>query len=394
MKKLTDIKKDFPQWYQDVIYQAELVDSSPTPGCFVICPYGYAIWEEIQKNLDARIKKLGAKNAYFPLLIPESFLKKEAEHVEGFAPEVAVVTHAGGKKLEEPFVIRPTSETMMYHMFAKWITSWRDLPLKINQWANVVRWEMRPRAFLRTREFLWHEGHTAHATRDEAVKMAEQEIAMYKDFVENVLAIPVIPGVKSASERFAGAEETYCIEALMQDGKALQFGTSHLLAHSFPKSFGLEFQDKDGNVKVPYCTSFGVATRMIGGIVMQHGDENGLIIPPNVAPIQVVIVPIFRKDEEKEKVLIMPFTSDNFIHHWQLWKNYRKEMGKKKYQIIGEQSALSSLSKKSDGNENTAVNIINQSMANGWLGFFELKQKNDHGTTTDLLKRTLQRIRS
>jgi len=303
MKKLTDIKKDFPQWYQDVIYQAELVDSSPTPGCFVICPYGYAIWEEIQKNLDARIKKLGAKNAYFPLLIPESFLKKEAEHVEGFAPEVAVVTHAGGKKLEEPFVIRPTSETMMYHMFAKWITSWRDLPLKINQWANVVRWEMRPRAFLRTREFLWHEGHTVHATQEEAVKMAEQEIAMYKEFTEKVLAIPVVIGVKSKSERFAGADETYCIEALMQDGKALQFGTAHLLAHSFPKSFGLEFQDKDGEVKVPYCTSFGVATRMIGGIVMSHGDENGLIIPPNVAPIQVVIIPIFRKDEEKEKVL-------------------------------------------------------------------------------------------
>jgi len=303
MKKLADIKQDFPQWYQDVIYEAQLVDASPTRGSMVIRPYGYAIWEQMQKQLDVRIKKLGAQNAYFPLLIPESFLKKEAEHVEGFAPEVAVVTHAGGKKLEEPLVVRPTSETIIYYMFEKWIKSWRDLPLKINQWANVVRWEMRPRAFLRTTEFLWHEGHTAHATHEEALEMAKSEIAMYKEFVESVLAIPVVAGVKSASERFAGAEETFCIEALMQDGKALQFGTSHLLAHSFPEAFGIKFQDKDGENKVPFCTSFGVSTRMIGGLIMSHGDENGLIIPPNIAPIQVVIIPIFRKEEEKETVL-------------------------------------------------------------------------------------------
>ena len=299
MKKLTDINQDFPGWYQDVIFQAELVDASPTRGSMVIRPYGYAIWENIQKILDKKIKGLGAQNAYFPLLIPESFLKKEAEHVEGFAPEVAVVTHAGGKKLEEPLVIRPTSETIIYHMFARWIHSWRDLPLKINQWANVVRWELRPRAFLRTAEFLWQEGHTAHATIEEANEMALEARAMYKDFVQNYLAIPVIEGVKTESERFAGADQTYCIEAMMPDGKGLQMGTSHLLAHSFPKSFEIGFQDSDGQNKVPHCTSWGVSTRMIGGLIMSHGDELGLVLPPKIAPIQVVIVPILRGDKQK-----------------------------------------------------------------------------------------------
>jgi len=302
-RKLTDIKKDFPGWYQDVIFQAELVDTSPTRGSMVIRPYGYAIWENIQKVLDKEIKALGVKNAYFPLLIPDSFLKKEAEHVEGFAPEVAVVTHAGGKKLEEPLVIRPTSETIIYYMFARWIHSWRDLPLKINQWANVVRWEMRPRAFLRTTEFLWQEGHTAHASHEEAEKMALDARAMYKDFIENYLAVPVISGVKSASERFAGADQTYCIEAIMPDGKALQMGTTHVLAQSFPESFEISFQDKDGSQKTPHCSSWGVSTRMIGGLLMSHGDENGIVLPPNIAPTQVVIVPIYKNDTEKDSVL-------------------------------------------------------------------------------------------
>jgi prolyl-tRNA synthetase len=302
MKPLTDIKLDFPGWYQDAIFQAELVDSSPTRGCMVIRPYGYAIWENIQKVLDKKIKALGAQNAYFPLLIPESFLKKEAEHVEGFAPEVAVVTHAGGKKLDEPLIIRPTSETIIYYMFSQWIHSWRDLPLKINQWANVVRWEMRPRAFLRTAEFLWHEGHTAHATHEEALEMTLAEQAMYKEFVENYLAVPVISGQKTETERFAGAERTYCIEAFMPDGKSVQMGTTHLLAQSFPASFDISFQDKDGSKKVPLCTSFGVSTRMIGGLVMTHGDSKGLVLPPRIAPIQVVIIPIY-KNESKTIVL-------------------------------------------------------------------------------------------
>ena len=303
MKKLTDINTDFAQWYQEVIFNAELVDVSPTRGSMVIRPYGYAIWENFQKILDKKIKEQGAQNAYFPLLIPESFFKKEAEHVEGFAPEVAVVTHAGGKKLEEPYVIRPTSETIIYYMFSRWIKSWRDLPLKINQWANVVRWEMRPRAFLRTTEFLWQEGHTAHATHEEAVQMALDAREMYRDFMENYLSVPVFMGTKTKSEQFAGAERTYCLEAIMPDGKALQMGTTHVLAQSFPESFGIQFQNKDGKMQTPCCSSWGVSTRMVGGLLMMHGDSNGLVFPPRVAPIQVVIVPIYRKEEDKELVM-------------------------------------------------------------------------------------------
>ncbi len=305
MNKLTDINKDFAGWYQDVITKAELVDSSPTRGCMVLRPYGYAIWENIQKVLDIKIKELGAQNAYFPLLIPESFLKKEAEHVGGFAPEVAVVTHAGGKKLEEPLVIRPTSETIIYYMFAKWIHSWRDLPLKINQWANVMRWEMRPRAFLRTAEFLWQEGHTAHESKKEADEMAIKALEMYKDFMENFLAIPIFAGVKTDSEKFAGAEKTYCAEAIMPDGKGLQMGTTHLLAKSFPVSFGITYQDKSGETLSPYCSSWGVSTRMIGGLIMSHGDENGLVFPPMIAPIQVVIIPIYKKDKDLDSKSIV-----------------------------------------------------------------------------------------
>ena len=303
MDKLSDIKKDFSQWYQDVIFQAEIVDSSPTKGCFVIRPYGYSIWEQIQKIVDKKIKETGTENASFPLLIPESFLKKEAKHVEGFAPELAVVTHAGGKKLEEPYVVRPTSETIIYHMFARWIKSWRNLPLKVNQWANVVRWEKRTRAFIRTTEFLWQEGHTAHTTKEEAEEFTLQILKMYKDFVQDYLAIPVITGEKSESERFAGADKTFTIEGLMPDGKALQMGTSHLLAHSFPKAFGVAYQNKDGEMESPFCTSWGVSTRLMGALLMVHGDQNGLILPPKIAPIQAVIIPIYRKDEEKAIVL-------------------------------------------------------------------------------------------
>lgn len=303
MNKLADINKDFAQWYQDVLESTQLVDQSPVKGCFVLRPYGYSIWENIQKTLDKKIKETGTKNAYFPLFIPESFLKKEAKHVEGFSPELAVVTYAGGKKLEEPLVVRPTSETMIYYMFERWIKSWRDLPLKINQWANVVRWELRTRPFLRTTEFLWQEGHTAHLAKDKANKFAQEILQMYKKFIQNYLAIPAITGIKSESERFAGADITYTIESLMQDGKALQMVTSHVLAHSFSKSFDIKFQDKDGNLDSPYCTSWGATTRLIGALIMTHGDQQGLIIPPKIAPTQVVIVPIYRKPEEKKLVL-------------------------------------------------------------------------------------------
>ena len=303
MSKLPNITIQFAEWYQEALAQADLVDQSPTKGCFILRPYGYAIWENIRDVLDKKIKETGAQNAYFPLLIPESFLTKEQKHIEGFAPEVAVVTHAGGKKLEEPFVIRPTSETIMYDAFARWIKSWRDLPLKINQWANVVRWEMRTRPFLRTIEFLWQEGHTAHATYQEAQDTALQMLYNYRDLAHNYLAIPVTIGEKTASERFPGADITYTFEGLMQDGKALQMGTSHLLSQSFPASFGVSFQDKDGQVKAPYCTSWGATTRLIGAMIMMHGDENGIIVAPRIAPIQCVIIPIFKTPEEQAIVV-------------------------------------------------------------------------------------------
>jgi prolyl-tRNA synthetase len=303
MSKLADIKKDPAQWYQDVLREAEFIDYTPVKGCFVLRPYCFALWENIKEELDQKISETGAQNAYFPLLIPESFLQKEAKHVEGFSPELAVVTHAGGKKLEENLVIRPTSETIIYYMFAKWIKSWRDVPLKINQWVNIVRWELRTRPFLRTTEILWQEGHTAHATALEAEQTAKEMLTVYTDFIQNYLAIPVVAGIKSESERFAGADATYCVEALMCDGKALQMGTTHILAKSFSDSFGVTFQDEDGNVKTPQCTSWGLSTRLIGAIILVHGDEDGLIIPPKVAPIKAVIVPIFKTEEEKKVVL-------------------------------------------------------------------------------------------
>ncbi len=301
--QLADIKTDFAQWYQDSIYAAQLADLSPVRGSFVIRPYGYAIWELIQKQLDERIKETGHQNASFPLFIPESFLKKEAEHVEGFAPELAIVTHAGGKELEEKLVVRPTSETIIHYMFAQWIKSWRDLPLKINHWSNVVRWEMRPRAFLRTTEFFWQEGHTAHATRQEAAEEVQLMLVEYTKLATDYLAIPVITGRKSEQEKFPGAEETYTFEALMQDGKALQMGTSHLLSQSFAHAFEMKFQDQHGEMVYPYLTSWGATTRLIGALVMVHGDQKGLVLPPRVAPIQVVIVPILIKNNDSQLLM-------------------------------------------------------------------------------------------
>ena len=303
MSKLPDIKTQFPEWYQEVIYQAELTEQSPVRGCVVIRPYGTAIWESIKGIMDKKIKDTGHENAIFPLLIPESFFKKEAEHVEGFAPELVIVTHAGGKKLAEPLVVRPTSETMVHHMFAKWIKSWRDLPLKINQWANVMRWEMRPRAFLRTSEFFWQEGHTAHATKEEAQEEALLMLEQYKDLAETYLAIPVFTGRKSEGEKFPGADKTYTFEAFMPDGRALQMGTSHMLSQNFAKAFEMQFQDKEGQLSYPWLTSWGSTTRLVGATIMAHGDAKGLILPPKIAPHQVVIIPIYRNDEEKEAVL-------------------------------------------------------------------------------------------
>jgi len=301
-KKLTTRAEDFSAWYNEVVLRAELADYSPVKGSMVIRPNGYGIWERMQRALDDMFKATGHRNAYFPLFIPESFMKKEAQHVEGFAPELAVVTHGGGKKLEENLVVRPTSETIIYHMFAKWVQSYRDLPLKINQWANVVRWEMRTRLFLRTLEFLWQEGHTAHATHDEAEEEARLILGLYRDFMENWMAMPVVTGVKSDSERFAGAIKTLCVEAMMQDNKALQAGTSHNLGQNFAKAFDLTFQAESGEIEHAWNTSWGVSTRMIGGLVMTHGDDNGLVTPPRLAPIEVVIVPIWKSDDERAKL--------------------------------------------------------------------------------------------
>ncbi len=294
---VTEITKqsvDFSRWYLDVVRKAELADYSPVKGFMVIRPYGYAIWELIQQQLDQRIKATGHVNAYFPLLIPESLLKKEAEHVEGFAPQVAYVTHGGGEELEEKLVVRPTSEAIIGVMYAKWIQSWRDLPVLINQWANVVRWEKVTRPFLRTTEFLWQEGHTAHETADEAQEETMKILALYKDVCENVLAVPVMDGRKSDSEKFAGASRTYSIEALMGDGRALQAGTSHNLGQNFAKAFEIQFQGRDKTVQHVWTTSWGVTTRLIGAVIMTHGDDSGLLLPPAIAPWQVVIVPIPR----------------------------------------------------------------------------------------------------
>jgi len=302
-KGITKRADDYSQWYIDVVRKAEMADHSPVKGCMVIKPTGYGIWEKIQQRLDRMFKETGHVNAYFPMLIPESFLKKEAEHVEGFAPECAVVTHGGGKKLEEPLVIRPTSETIIWDSYRTWINSYRDLPILINQWANVCRWEMRTRLFLRTTEFLWQEGHTAHATHEEAEEETYKMVQIYREFAEEYLAMPVLVGKKTDAEKFAGALHTYCIEGLMQDGKALQAGTSHHLGQNFAKAFDVKFQDSDKELKYVHASSWGVSTRLIGGMIMTHSDDNGLVIPPKLAPLPVVIVPIYRNDEQREQVI-------------------------------------------------------------------------------------------
>lgn len=300
---VTPRSEDYSRWYTDVVQMAELADYAPVKGCMVIRPYGYALWEAIREGLDRRFKATGHQNAYFPLFIPESFIRKEAEHVEGFAPELAVVTIGGGKELQEPLIVRPTSETIINSMFAKWIQSWRDLPLLLNQWCNVVRWEMRTRLFLRTTEFLWQEGHTCHATAEEAEQEALRMLDVYEDFAVNDAAIPVIKGRKSESEKFAGAVRSYTIEAMMGDKKALQSGTSHFLGQNFARAFGTQFLDQNNELQYVWQTSWGLSTRMVGAVVMVHGDDQGLILPPKLAPVQVVIVPIWKSDDEKGAVL-------------------------------------------------------------------------------------------
>ncbi len=311
-QKLTSRQEDYSKWYNELVVKADLAEQSAVRGCMVIKPYGYAIWETIQHELDRRFKEQGVQNAYFPLLIPKSFLSREAEHVEGFAKECAVVTHhrlmndPNGKgvvvdpnaRLEEELIVRPTSETIIWSTYKNWISSYRDLPILCNQWCNVMRWEMRTRLFLRTAEFLWQEGHTAHATKEEAEDYARRMLDVYADFAENIMAIPVIKGVKSANERFAGALNTYCIEAMMQDGKALQAGTSHFLGQNFAKSFDVQFLSKENKYEYVWATSWGVSTRLMGALIMTHSDDNGLVLPPALAPVEVVIVPIFKKAED------------------------------------------------------------------------------------------------
>ena len=312
IKELTSRSENYSQWYNDLVIKADLAENSAVRGCMVIKPYGYAIWEKIQRQLDDMFKETGHVNAYFPLFIPKSFLSKEADHVEGFAKECAVVTHyrlkndPNGKgvvvdpeaRLEEELIVRPTSETIIWNTYKNWIQSYRDLPILCNQWANVVRWEMRTRLFLRTAEFLWQEGHTAHATKEEAIEETEKMLKVYAEFAENYMAVPVLKGLKSANERFAGALETYCIEALMQDGKALQAGTSHFLGQNFAKAFDVQFLDKEGKRDYVWATSWGVSTRLMGALIMAHSDDNGLVLPPKLAPYQVVIVPIYKTDEQ------------------------------------------------------------------------------------------------
>ncbi|HSJ63241.1 MAG TPA: proline--tRNA ligase [Gemmatimonadaceae bacterium] len=316
-KKLTPRAEDFSAWYNEVVLRAELADYSPVRGCMVIRPDGYGIWERMQRALDDMFKATGHRNAYFPLFIPESFLRKEAQHVEGFAPETAVVTHGGGKLLEEPLVVRPTSETIIYAMFAKWVQSYRDLPILMNQWANVVRWEMRTRLFLRTMEFLWQEGHTAHATEDEAEEEARRMLGVYRDFMEGWMSMPVITGQKTDAERFAGAVRTYACEAMMQDNKALQASTSHFLGQNFARAFDLTFQAESGATEYAWNTSWGASTRLIGGLVMTHGDDNGLRIPPLLAPIECVIIPIWRTDAERATVLEAAERLERNLSDWE-----------------------------------------------------------------------------
>ena len=355
-KNITPKEKDYSQWYLDVIKAGELADYAPVRGCMVIRPTGFSIWEVVQKHFDEAFKETGHVNACFPLLIPQSFLEKEAEHVEGFAPECAVVTHAGGEELEEPFIIRPTSETVIGHMYSKWVQSWRDLPILINQWCNVMRWEKRPRLFLRTSEFLWQEGHTAHSSREEAMDETLKILDIYSTIMTDYLALPVIPGEKTEGERFPGADNTYTCETMMSDKKALQAGTSHYLGQNFAKAFDISFQNKNGDMEYVHTTSWGVSTRLIGALIMTHSDNDGLVLPPRVAPTKVVILPIStdsaKLDEEivpkaKElqvllnKALCGRFTQvdtqfhmrpgDRFFSHLQKGVPLRLELGEKEF---------------------------------------------------------------
>ena len=321
VEKITPMSEDFNEWYTDIIQQAQLADYSPVKGTMVIRPYGYSLWEGVQAYLDKKFKETGHENAYFPLFIPNSFIQKEAEHVEGFSPELATVTHAGGKELEEPLVVRPTSETIINHMFAKWIKSHRDLPMLVNQWANVVRWEMRTRLFLRTSEFLWQEGHTAHKTQEEATSEALQMLDIYAEFAENAAGVSVVKGIKSANERFAGATTTYSIEAMMKDKKALQAGTSHELGQNFSKAFEIQYSDENNELQHPFQTSWGVSTRLIGMIIMAHGDDKGLQLPPKLAPTQSVLIPIIPNEDSKSVVL----ETVNKLHE-ELRESYRMKI--------------------------------------------------------------------
>lgn len=353
-RNITSRSQDYSQWYLDIIKVAELADYAPVRGCMVIRPTGYALWESIQHYFDEAFKETGHVNAYFPLLIPKSFLEKEAEHVEGFAPECAVVTHAGGELLEEPLIVRPTSETVIGHMYSKWVQSWRDLPILINQWANVMRWEKRPRLFLRTSEFLWQEGHTAHSTAQEAMEETLRMLDVYRRIMTDILALPVIAGEKTEGERFPGADNTYTCETMMSDGKALQAGTSHFLGQNFAQAFDIKFQNREGDLEYAWTTSWGVSTRLIGAIIMTHSDDDGLIIPPRVAPVKTVILPISSDDKKLEKELLpraMEISSslnaalggrftivdkqfhlrpgDRFFHHLQRGVPLRLELGEK-----------------------------------------------------------------
>ncbi|GAB1486882.1 proline--tRNA ligase [Aminivibrio sp.] len=353
-RNITSRSQDYSQWYLDIIKVAELADYAPVRGCMVIRPTGYALWESIQHYFDEAFKETGHVNAYFPLLIPQSFLEKEAEHVEGFAPECAVVTHAGGELLEEPLVVRPTSETVIGHMYSKWVQSWRDLPILINQWANVMRWEKRPRLFLRTSEFLWQEGHTAHSTPQEAMEETLGILEIYRRIMTDILALPVIPGEKTEGERFPGADSTYTCETMMSDGKALQAGTSHFFGQNFSRAFDIKFQNREGDLEYAWTTSWGVSTRLIGAIIMTHSDDDGLIIPPRAAPVKTVILPISSDDEKLENELLpraMEISSslnaalggrytivdrqfhlrpgDRFFHHLQRGVPLRLELGEK-----------------------------------------------------------------
>lgn len=360
-RNIASRSEDYSQWYLDIIKVAELADYAPVRGCMVIRPTGYALWELIQRHFDDAFKETGHVNAYFPLLIPHSFLEKEAEHVEGFSPECAVVTHAGGELLEEPLVVRPTSETVIGHMYSKWVQSWRDLPILINQWANVMRWEKRPRLFLRTSEFLWQEGHTAHATSQEAVEETLRMLEVYRTVMTDKLALPVIAGEKTKGERFPGAVDTYTCETMMSDRKALQAGTSHFLGQNFAKAFDIKFQNKDGDLEYAWTTSWGVSTRLIGAIIMTHSDDDGLVLPPRVAPVQVVVLPI-STDEDEIQNRILPRAeelaaqlggvlgrqrvfvdrqfhlrpADRFFHHLQRGVPLRVELGAKD---LGRESA-------------------------------------------------------